>query len=91
MLAMKVTINNELYDLAQELDLDWDKLSNIAKTDDRLGNTHWAVPGPDGERGYGGACFPKDTAALKDLAKSQSVDMPMLSTAIKANKHYRTK
>jgi UDPglucose 6-dehydrogenase len=91
MLAMKVTINNELYDLAQELGLDWEKLSSIAKTDDRLGNTHWAVPGPDGERGYGGACFPKDTAALKDLANSYAVGMPMLSTAIKANKNYRLK
>lgn len=91
MLAMKVIINNELYDLAQELELDWDKLSSIAKTDSRLGNTHWAVPGPDGERGYGGACFPKDTMALRDLAQSQAVDMPMLNTAIKSNKQYRLK
>jgi len=88
-LAMKVIINNELYDLAQELELDWDKLSSIAKTDDRLGNTHWAVPGPDGDRGYGGACFPKDTLALKDLAKSQSIEMPMLTAAIKTNEKYR--
>ncbi len=91
MLAMKVIINNELYELAQELELDWDKLSSIAKTDSRLGNTHWAVPGPDGERGYGGACFPKDTLALKDLANSHATSMPMLSTAIKSNKNYRSK
>ena len=89
MLAMKVIVNNELYALAHALDLDWDKLSNIAKTDSRLGNTHWAVPGPDGERGYGGACFPKDTAALNYLAEGQQVDMPMLSTAINSNKKYR--
>jgi UDPglucose 6-dehydrogenase len=89
MLAMKVIVNNELYELARALDLDWERLSNIAKTDSRLGNTHWAVPGPDGFRGYGGACFPKDTSALDHLAKSQVIDMPMLSTAIKSNKRYR--
>lgn len=91
MLAMKVVINNELYDLAQKLDLDWEQLTSIAKTDSRLGNTHWAVPGPDGERGFGGACFPKDTMALKALAKTQEVDVPMLTTAIRANKDYRLK
>jgi UDPglucose 6-dehydrogenase len=89
MLAMKVIVNNELYALAHALELDWDKLSNIAKTDSRLGNTHWAVPGPDGKHGYGGACFPKDTSALNHLAQVQQVDMPMLSTAIKSNKKYR--
>jgi UDPglucose 6-dehydrogenase len=89
MLAMKVIVNNELYDLAKALDLDWERLSTIAKTDSRLGNTHWAVPGPDGSRGYGGACFPKDTSALNHLAESQQIDMPMLSTAIKSNKQYR--
>lgn len=89
MLAMKVIVNNELYELAQALDLDWNRLSNIAKTDSRLGNTHWAVPGPDGNRGYGGACFPKDTAALNYLADSQGINVPMLSTAIKTNRRYR--
>jgi UDPglucose 6-dehydrogenase len=89
MLAMKVIINNELYDLANKLDLDWNRLSDIAKTDSRLGNTHWTVPGPDGERGYGGACFPKDTAALKSIANSVGVKLTMLEQAIDQNKKYR--
>jgi UDPglucose 6-dehydrogenase len=89
MLAMKVIINNELQDLANKLDLDWNRLSDIAKTDSRLGNTHWTVPGPDGERGYGGACFPKDTAALKSIANSVSVKLTMLEQAIDQNKKYR--
>lgn len=89
MLAMKVIINNELYTLAQELDLNWETLSSIAKTDSRLGNTHWAVPGPDGKRGFGGACFPKDTAALQALAQQFDVDLSMLNATIQANKNYR--
>jgi UDPglucose 6-dehydrogenase len=89
MLAMKVIVNNELYDLANKLDLDWNRLSNIAKTDPRLGNTHWAVPGPDGERGYGGACFPKDTVALQSIANAVDVKLSMLEQAIDQNKKYR--
>lgn len=89
MLAMKVIINNELYTLAQELDLNWETLSSIAKTDSRLGNTHWAVPGPDGKRGFGGACFPKDTAALQALAQQFDVELSMLNATIQANKNYR--
>lgn len=89
MLAMKVIINNELYTLAQELELNWETLSSIAKTDSRLGNTHWAVPGPDGKRGFGGACFPKDTAALQALAQQFNIDLSILNATIQANKNYR--
>jgi UDPglucose 6-dehydrogenase len=85
MLAMKVVINNELYDLAKKLGLNWETLSSIAKTDSRLGNTHWAVPGPDGSFGFGGACFPKDTEALLAIADAQSCDLTMLATAVTTN------
>jgi UDPglucose 6-dehydrogenase len=89
MLAMKVIVNNELHDLATKLELDWNRLSDIAKTDSRLGNTHWAVPGSDGERGYGGACFPKDTVALKSIADAVGIKLSMLEQAIAQNKNYR--
>ena len=88
-LAMKVIINNEFYDLAQRLNLNWDTLTNIAKSDYRLGATHWAVPGPDGSRGYGGACFPKDTAALAKIAEDLGVEMSVLDAVITKNYHYR--
>jgi UDPglucose 6-dehydrogenase len=85
MLAMKVVMNNEYYDLATNLGLDWKTISDIASTDPRLGNTHWQVPGPDGSRGFGGACFPKDTAALEAIAKDLGVELSMLSQSIAKN------
>ena len=36
--------------------------------DDRLGKSHWSVPGPDGNLGFGGSCFPKDINALINKA-----------------------
>jgi UDPglucose 6-dehydrogenase len=88
-LAMKVIMNNEFAKLADTIGLDWDSLSTIAKTDSRLGNTHWSVPGPDGLPGFGGACFPKDTEALSVIAQHADVSMTMLYTAIKTNQSIR--
>lgn len=59
-LATKVAFANEIYDVCQKLDVDYDKVIEYARYDERLGNTHWAVPGPDGHYGFGGSCFPKD-------------------------------
>ena len=83
-LAIKVVMNNEFAQLANSLHLDWNKVSAIARTDSRLGNTHWAVPGSDGA-GFAGACFPKDTEALLAIAREQSVSMTVLTTAVTTN------
>lgn len=85
MLAMKVIINNEFYNLAEKMGVRWDIVSHIASTDSRLGDSHWRVPGPDGSRGFGGACFPKDTAALATLAEDLGVEVSMLNQAIIRN------
>jgi UDPglucose 6-dehydrogenase len=88
-LAIKVVVNNEYSQLAEHLGVNWDSVVNIARTDYRLGATHWAVPGPDGQRGFGGACFPKDTAALSYIAEQHDVVVDILDTAIAKNKTYR--
>lgn len=89
MLAIKVILNNEFSVLASALGINWQDVTSIASTDSRLGNTHWAVPGPDGQVGFGGACFPKDTAAFATLAKSRNIKLSVLDAAIQANKSMR--
>ena len=90
-LAIKVVVNNEYADLAKRLGVKWERVVDIARTDYRLGATHWAVPGPDGARGFGGACFPKDTAALSYIAEQYGVAVDVLDTAIARNQTYREK
>ena len=63
-LATKVSFANEMYNICEQLDLDYDKVVEYATYDERLGKSHWAVPGPDGDFGYGGHCFPKDLSAI---------------------------
>ena len=88
-LAMKVSYANEIYQLCQGLNIDYDKVIEYARYDDRLGNSHWSVPGPDGHMGYGGSCFPKDTKALIHLAKELGVPSTMLESSWNVNLRVR--
>jgi UDPglucose 6-dehydrogenase len=63
-LATKVSFANEMKVLCDEIDIDYDKVVEYATYDERLGKSHWAVPGPDGNLGFGGHCLPKDVSAL---------------------------
>ena len=63
-LATKVSFANEMYNICEQLDLDYDKVVEYAIYDERLGKSHWAVPGPDGDFGFGGHCLPKDLSAI---------------------------
>jgi UDPglucose 6-dehydrogenase len=89
-LAMKVSYANEVYQLCQGLNIDYDKVIEYARYDDRLGNSHWSVPGPDGDFGFGGHCFPKDIAALQFVANQLGIDSTMLDAAIRKNDSVRT-
>lgn len=98
-LATKVSFANEIFDICTQLDkyglnVDYDKVIEYAKYDDRIGNSHWAVPGPvcvDGKypRGYGGHCFPKDMAALAFVARACSVEPHVINGAMKKNMEVR--
>ena len=57
--------------------------------DNRIGDTHMQVPGTDGNPGFGGHCFPKDTEALVYYAKLKKADLGILKTAIDKNKKLR--
>jgi nucleotide sugar dehydrogenase len=89
-LATKVSFANEMFQICKGLDIDYDKVIEYARYDDRLGNSHWSVPGPDGDLGYGGHCFPKDIAALRFVAEELAVDTTMISAAIQKNAKVRT-
>tara|TARA_R100001509_G_scaffold154014_1_gene115323 strand:- start:406 stop:1236 length:831 start_codon:yes stop_codon:yes gene_type:complete len=88
-LATKVSFANEMYQICQALDIDYDKVIEYAQHDDRLGKSHWAVPGPDGDFGYGGHCFPKDVKALISLANKYSLDPKILNAVDSKNDDVR--
>ena len=88
-LANKVSFANEMYQLAQALDLDYDKVLEYSLHDERLGTSHWAVKGPDGYCGFGGHCLPKDLNALIKVAQDNGVDPKMMIAARDKNDEVR--
>ena len=79
-LATKVSFANEMYNVCSALNLDSNKVIEYATLDDRLGNSHWSVPGPDGDFGFGGRCFPKDLSALIRM----TVDLGTVNSILKS-------
>ena len=43
------------------------------------------VPGPDGQLGFGGKCFPKDIQAIIHYAESLGLEMSVLKGAWETN------
>ena len=84
-LATKVSFANEMKIVCDKIGIDYDKVVEYATYDERLGKSHWAVPGPDGDYGFGGHCLPKDTQALI----SRYEDMILLETVMWVNDKVR--
>ena len=88
-LATKVSFANEMYEICEKFDMDYDKVVEYATLDERLGVTHWSVPGPDGELGYGGHCLPKDINALISVAHELGINTEVLEAVVETNDRVR--
>lgn len=92
-LAVKVALMNELYVLWDKIgfndDSVWADIEELLKLDPRVGQSHIAVPGPDGKHGYGGGCFPKDMDALICEADSFGAPARLMEAAQSANRVFR--
>jgi len=88
-LATKVSFANEMKILCDSIDIDYDKVVEYSTYDERLGKSHWAVPGPDGELGFGGHCLPKDLNALISVAHELGVVTEVLEAVIETNDRVR--
>lgn len=88
-LTVKTAFFNEYYDLANELNADWNVVVEGVTSDPRIGNSHSKVPGHDGKRGFGGTCFPKDINAMIEYSKTKNVEMNTLEAAWKTNLRVR--
>ena len=88
-LSVKVSFANEIYQLCEKVGADYDKVIEYAILDKRLGDSHWGVPGHDGDFGFGGHCFPKDLSALLYLTKELGTVSNVLEATQKTNSEIR--
>lgn len=84
-LALKVTLCNELWDLAQKFNVDYEEFVQLWTQDPRIGESHTRVFAND--RGFGGACLPKDLAALIAAADGAA---PLLEAVRQINDRRRS-
>ena len=88
-LATKVAYLNEIWQICQKTGINYDHMITVLNQDERLGNTHWNVPGHDGKFGFGGTCFPKDINALIQFGNMTGQNTPLLNAVWQKNLEMR--
>ena len=85
----KISYMNEMYQIANKCEADWEVVLDGFFRDGRVGHSHMNVPGPDGKFGFGGSCFPKDIQAIIHFGESLGLNMNTLKGAWKTNLEVR--
>jgi UDPglucose 6-dehydrogenase len=85
-LATKISFINEMANLCEKLGADVHLVAKGMGLDQRIGSK-FLHPGP----GFGGSCFPKDTAALVQLADSLGYDFEIVKSVIRVNQRQKKK
>jgi UDPglucose 6-dehydrogenase len=88
MLTLQIAAANEIYKICEATGVNYNSVKETVLLDKRIGrNIH--VPGPDGELGFGGKCFPKDLNALIYLARENNYRPYFLEEAWRLNEKLR--
>ena len=90
-LATKVIFFNQIKKIfdASSAEINWIEFIEIQSNDGRIGSSHMEVPGHDGKKGFGGACFTKDTAALLKYSEEVGEHFSLLGSVININNSIR--
>ncbi len=79
-LATKITFINEIADLCERLDADVQDVAKGIGLDGRIGR-YFLHAGP----GFGGSCFPKDTAAFVRIAEEAGAPSEIVEAVLRKN------
>ncbi len=79
-LATKISFINEIANVCEEIGADVSVVANGMGLDQRIGH-HFLNAGI----GFGGSCFPKDVAALKQIAGNSGYHFQLLTAVIEVN------
>jgi UDPglucose 6-dehydrogenase len=79
-LAVKISFINEIAHLCELMGADVQAVARGMGLDPRIG-PRFLLPGP----GFGGSCFPKDTAAAADIARSLGTTFELIEATIRVN------
>ncbi|MCY7831080.1 UDP-glucose/GDP-mannose dehydrogenase family protein [Bacillus spizizenii] len=83
-LATKISFINDIANICERVGADVSKVSEGVGLDSRIGNKFLKAG-----IGFGGSCFPKDTMALLQIAKSVDYPFKMIEAVIETNQKQR--
>ena len=84
-LSLKISYINEIGHLAEKVGADVKQIARGIGLDTRIGPRFL-----NAGLGWGGSCFPKDTAALLDTAEQYGLEMEIVQAAREVNRRQRT-
>lgn len=90
MLLGQIALANELYFICDSMGIEYNKVKETILHDMRIGR-NLDVPGPDGDFGFGGKCFPKDLNAIIFKSKEHSYNPSLLEAIWQLNLNVRKK
>ena len=79
-LATKITFINEIADICERIDADVQDVAKGMGLDGRIGR-YFLHAGP----GFGGSCFPKDTAAFAHIAREAGAPCGIVESVLRSN------
>ena len=85
-LATKISFINEIANLCEAVDADVHVVARAMGLDGRI-SSKFLHPGP----GFGGSCFPKDTASLIAFSRTYGVEQRVVSAVCQVNEQQRVR
>jgi len=82
--GLKVCYMNHIKTIADKCGADYNQMTDMLRCHPWMGNNHFDVPGPDGKKGFGGACLPKDMRMFEDEYGTK-----LLELVLRTNKKQR--
>lgn len=89
--GVKITFFNEIYDLCETMNVDYQKLKELFKLDSRVGDYGITVPGDHGSQGYSGHCIVKEVAGMIKLQEQLGLSNELMSCVDKRNTCFKNK
>ncbi len=83
-LAMKISFINEAANICDLIEADVHVVARAMGLDGRI-SPKFLHPGP----GYGGSCFPKDTVALREIARQFGYDFKLVEATVEVNQRQK--
>jgi UDPglucose 6-dehydrogenase len=85
--ALRITFANNIYELATKLNCNYNLIKNTYLLTKKSSGNY--LDASESVRGFGGACLPKDTAALKNFFDDMGIQVDLFTAVLRDNAKYK--